>query len=279
MKLYNHSLHVCGEEKHLNVRMGVDWCMYKWHKCGQIRNTASGYYCTGGESLPPLPLPLTPPPLPLPPSSLPPYPYQPYHLHSCSCPSHLHHFYPVSPTLVPPIFITSTLVPPLTPPPLSPPCPPPHHLPLPLTNRLELSFLFVLAFPKASKMGLDWRRRFLTLSTSRWAWWAVTLAMYLMMIFDASVFPAPDSPAHTDICTHTHTCAQQTHIHKNTHAHRYTHTRTHTHTCTHTHTHTHTHTCTRAHTHTHTHTHTHQISPAHFTISHSWYRVTASAHI
>ena len=155
MKLYNHSLHVCGEEKHLNVCMRVDWCIYKWHKSGQIRNTASGYYCTGGESLPPLSHPLTPPPLPLPPSSLPPYPSHPHHLHSCRCPSYPHHFHPIPPPLS---LLSSSLSPlslPLTPPPLSPPCPPPHHLPLPLTNRLELSFLFVLAFPKASKMGLD----------------------------------------------------------------------------------------------------------------------------
>ena len=134
MKLYNHSLHVCGEEKHLNVRMGVDWCMYKWHKCGQIRNTTSGNYCTGGESLPPLPHPLTPPRLPLPPSSLPPYPSHPHHLHSCSCPSHLHHFHPASPTLVPPILITSTLVPLPHTPTLVPPLPSPSS-PAPPTHK------------------------------------------------------------------------------------------------------------------------------------------------
>lgn len=61
-----------------------------------------------------------------------------------------------------------------------------------LTKREELSFLVVCAFPNASKTGLDKISKFLTFSTSLDM--GVMLAKYLMMIFEASVFPAPLSP-------------------------------------------------------------------------------------
>lgn len=88
----------------------------------------------------------------------------------------------------------------------------------PLTNREELSFLMVLAFPKASSMGLAWRswassspcstlspafviREVLAFLCncfflSPWPWWEApaTIARYWITFFVFSVFPAPDSP-------------------------------------------------------------------------------------
>ncbi len=61
-----------------------------------------------------------------------------------------------------------------------------------LTKREELSFLTVFAFPNASRTGFDMISKFLTFSTSLAM--GVMLAKYLMMIFEASVFPAPLSP-------------------------------------------------------------------------------------
>lgn len=59
-------------------------------------------------------------------------------------------------------------------------------------NRLELSFLFVLALPNASKMGLEKINLSLHFSTS--PLWSVTSAMYWRTFLEASVFPEPDSP-------------------------------------------------------------------------------------
>lgn len=60
-------------------------------------------------------------------------------------------------------------------------------------NRLELSFLVVLAFPKASKTGFESKSLFLTLSIS--PFFSVTSEIYCNTFLDASVFPEPDSPA------------------------------------------------------------------------------------
>ena len=61
-------------------------------------------------------------------------------------------------------------------------------------KRLELSLRFVLAFPKHSKIVFDWTRIFLTLSMSFFPLALVIADMYLRTIFEASVFPLPDSP-------------------------------------------------------------------------------------
>ena len=61
-----------------------------------------------------------------------------------------------------------------------------------LTNRDELLFLTVFAFPKASKRGLDFKITSLTCS----AVWPPpeTADKYSMINFAATVLPAPDSP-------------------------------------------------------------------------------------
>lgn len=61
-------------------------------------------------------------------------------------------------------------------------------------NLDELSLRLVLALPKASRIEFDCNNTFLTLSISFWPSLLVTAAMYFMIIFEASVFPAPDSP-------------------------------------------------------------------------------------
>lgn len=67
-----------------------------------------------------------------------------------------------------------------------------------------MSFLRVWALPKDSRIGLERRRRFFTRSISSTCF--VMLAMYLMMIFEASVLPAPLSPSgqRTKINAHLH---------------------------------------------------------------------------
>ena len=59
-------------------------------------------------------------------------------------------------------------------------------------KREELSFRFVLAFPKASKTGLLPIN--LTLTASTFFLCLVAAAMNSKIFFDASVFPDPDSP-------------------------------------------------------------------------------------
>ena len=59
-------------------------------------------------------------------------------------------------------------------------------------NRELLSFLMVLAFPNASKMGLDPNNSPATLPTAPPA--LLTAAMYSITFLLASVFPAPLSP-------------------------------------------------------------------------------------
>ncbi len=77
-----------------------------------------------------------------------------------------------------------------------------------LTKREELSFLVVCAFPNASRTGLDMMSKFLTFSTSLAM--GVILAKYLMMIFDASVLPAPLSPISNTVW-HYYTHTPHTH--------------------------------------------------------------------
>lgn len=58
-----------------------------------------------------------------------------------------------------------------------------------LPNRLELSFLIVLALPNASRIGFACSTLFSTLPTLPALW-----ARYAKHCFVASVLPAPDSP-------------------------------------------------------------------------------------
>ena len=58
-------------------------------------------------------------------------------------------------------------------------------------NREELSFFVVVAFPNASRSGLDSSSLSLTSATTECP---LTLATYCRIFFDASVFPAPLSP-------------------------------------------------------------------------------------
>jgi hypothetical protein len=60
------------------------------------------------------------------------------------------------------------------------------------TNREELLFLTVCAFPNASRMGFAWRICCSRLSTA-WGPEAIA-ARYWITFFVFSVFPAPDSP-------------------------------------------------------------------------------------